>query len=153
MPRSQKNACTKEDCKSHHPRRVWAGTETELGNEKDDNEREETESNGDNERETKQTKPKGEQQDALAEQELHFDTMLNRAREGPTEFAKDNEAMATAQERINQLKSETEQAQNITSDPKQQEQTQGNGTQPRAQMTNTGGKPCHLVNMNRDMKM
>ena len=79
--------------------------------------------------------------------------MLNRARAGPTEFAKDNEAMANAQERINQLKSETEQAQNITTDPKQQEQTQGNGTQPRAQMTNTGGKPCHLVNMNKDMKI
>ena len=79
--------------------------------------------------------------------------MLNRAREGPTEFAEDNEVMANAQERINQLRSETEQAQNIISDPMQQEQTQGNGTQPRAQKTNIGGKPCHLVNMNKDMKI
>ena len=120
-PDHEKTACTKEDCKSRHPRRVWAETETELGNKKDDNEREEMESNGDNDRETKQAKPKGEQQDALAEQEqeLHFDTMLNRAREGPTEFAEDNEAMANAQERINQLKSETEQAQNIISGPTQ----------------------------------
>ena len=91
---------------------------------------------------------KDRQQDIPAEQELHPETMLNKAMEGPSEPAKDNEVMANIQERINQQKSETKQAQNIILDPIQQEQTHGNGTQPKAHMHHAQNHPQPAQNTN-----
>ena len=100
MPRSRKkNTCTEKDRKTQQPGRVREGIEIELGNEKDNNEGEKTASKAKHDREIKRTKHKNEQKNAATEQEqeLHCETMINRARKELAESAEDKEATANAQ--------------------------------------------------------